>query len=113
MTLRAPWRIELHHIVRVVVGEQHRAFVAGDDAVGVVALPRPDGFPRLAGGDDAGNGRGRGRQRIGGQRRPARRGRDRNAEGRGRGLALRQYRCQSRILPGLLAVAAGELDEGL
>ena len=59
-------RVHLHDVARVVVREQQLAVVGGDRAVGVVALPMPDDFPGLAGGDDAGDGGGRrGRGRLG------------------------------------------------
>ena len=40
-------RIELDDVARVVVREQQRAVLAGDRAVDVVALPRPDDLPAL------------------------------------------------------------------
>jgi len=55
-------RIQLHHVVRVVVREQQRPLVAGDEAIGVVPLPLPDRLPRLPRGNDSRN-RGRGFRR--------------------------------------------------
>ena len=102
-------RIELDDVARVVVREQHRAVLAGDRAVDVVALPRPDDLPALYRLQHSGNRRRRRqhrlRRRSGGSRRVAR---ARNRERLRRVLALRERRLVVGVLPRLLTAAAIE-----
>src|SRR5690606_19626892 len=102
-------RIETHHVARVVVREEHRAVLVGDDAVRVIAFPRPHDAPRLARGDDARDllgvrqGRRRRRSRVLGRRAAAA-----EPERRRTVPALVEYGGQPRILPSLQALAASE-----
>ncbi len=102
---QAGGRIDLDHVAGVVVGDQHGPVRGGDRAVDVVALPRPDGLPALAGGDHARDG-GRGRREV--QLRGFGGGRDLDAEGLGRRLAAGDELGIAGVLPGLHAVAAVE-----
>src|SRR4029453_786776 len=105
--------VEFHYVVRVVVREQHGAVAASDDAIGVIALPRPDDLPVLSGGDHTGYRGRRGRWRRLWRRRVAvRRWCAREGEGLRTVLALVHDALKSWILPRLQAAATRKGGRG-